>query len=54
MGNIGYGYGAVVAATGTYRDLGDASVWIMTLAMLLGRLGLLAIFVLALPRFWVA
>ena len=52
MGNIGYGYGAVVGETGTYRDLGDAGIWIMTLAMLLGRLGLLAIFVLALPRFW--
>ena len=54
MGNIGYGYGPMVAETGTYRDLGDASIWVMTLAMLLGRLGLLAIFVLALPRFWVA
>ncbi len=54
MGNIGYGYGPMIADTGTYRDLNDASIWIMTLAMLLGRLGLLAIFVLALPRFWVA
>ena len=54
MGNIGYGYGPMVAATGTFRDFNDASIWIMTLAMLLGRLGLLAIFVLALPRFWVA
>jgi trk system potassium uptake protein TrkH len=54
MGNIGYGYGPMVAATGTFRDFNDASIWILTLAMLMGRLGLLAIFVLALPRFWVA
>lgn len=52
LGNIGYGFGSVVARTGTYVDLPDAGKWIMTLAMLLGRLGLLAIFVLVLPRFW--
>jgi trk system potassium uptake protein TrkH len=54
MGNIGYGYGPLVAATGTFRDFPEAAIWIMTLAMLMGRLGLLAIFVLALPRFWAA
>lgn len=52
LGNIGYGFGSIVARTGTYVDLPDAGKWIMTLAMLLGRLGLLAIFVLVLPRFW--
>ena len=54
MGNIGYGYGPMAAATETFRDFNDPSIWIMTLAMLLGRLGLLAISVLALPQFWVA
>lgn len=52
LGNIGYGFGDIVARTGTFVDLPDAGKWIMTLAMLLGRLGLLAIFVLVLPRFW--
>ncbi len=52
LGNIGYGFGDIVARTGTFVDLPDAGKWIMTLAMLLGRLGLLAIFVLLLPRFW--
>ncbi|AWB49037.1 potassium transporter TrkH [Gemmobacter aquarius] len=52
LGNIGYGFGPIVARTGTFVDLPDAGKWIMTLAMLLGRLGLLAIFVLVLPRFW--
>ncbi len=52
LGNIGYGFGSAVARTGTFVDLPDAAKWIMTLAMLLGRLGLLAIFVLVLPRFW--
>lgn len=52
IGNIGYGFGPLVARTGTFVDFNDAAKWIMTLAMLLGRLGLLAIFVLVLPRFW--
>ena len=34
------------------RAAADAAKWIMTLSMLLGRLGLLAIFVLVLPSFW--
>lgn len=52
LGNIGYGFGPMVERTGTFVDFPDAAKWIMTLAMLLGRLGLLAIFVLVLPRFW--
>lgn len=52
IGNIGYTFGDAVAATGTYRDFPDAAKWLMTLAMLLGRLGLLTIFVVVLPRFW--
>jgi trk system potassium uptake protein len=52
LGNIGYGFGPMLAETGTFRDFPDAAKWIMTLAMLLGRLGLLAIFVLVLPQFW--
>lgn len=52
LGNIGYGFGPLVERTGTFVDFPDAAKWIMTLAMLLGRLGLLAIFVLVLPSFW--
>lgn len=52
LGNIGYGFGPMLAETGTFRDFPDAAKWIMTLAMLMGRLGLLAIFVLVLPQFW--
>ena len=52
LGNIGYGFGPMIAATGTFVDYPDAAKWIMTLAMLMGRLGLMAILVLTLPRFW--
>lgn len=53
IGNIGYGYGPLVARTGTFIDFPDAAKWLMILAMLMGRLALLAVFVLFLPRFWV-
>ncbi|MBZ4021219.1 potassium transporter TrkH [Rhodobacter sp. TJ_12] len=52
IGNIGFGVGPTVAATGTMVDYNDLATWLMSLSMLLGRLGLLAILVLVLPRFW--
>lgn len=52
LGNIGYGLGPLVAPTGTFIDFPDAAKWLMDLAMILGRLGLLTLFVLFLPRFW--
>jgi trk system potassium uptake protein TrkH len=33
-------------------EFSDTATWLMTLAMLLGRIGMLAILVLFLPRFW--
>jgi trk system potassium uptake protein len=52
LGNIGYGFGPMVARTGTFIDFPPGAIAIMSLCMLLGRLGLLAILVLVLPRFW--
>ena len=52
IGNIGYGFGPLVARTGTFIDYPDGAILIMTLAMILGRLGLLAVLVLLLPTFW--
>ena len=52
LGNIGYGFGPLVARTGTFVDYPNAAIWIMSLAMILGRLGLLAVLVVFLPRFW--
>ncbi|MGA0541599.1 TrkH family potassium uptake protein [Neotabrizicola sp. VNH66] len=53
LGNVGYGFGPLVAAgQGTFRAFPEGAIWIMTLAMILGRLGLLAILVLLLPAFW--
>jgi trk system potassium uptake protein TrkH len=52
IGNIGYGFGPMVARTGTMVDYPDGAKVIMILAMIMGRLGLLAVLVLLLPRFW--
>ncbi|NEY90671.1 TrkH family potassium uptake protein [Tabrizicola oligotrophica] len=52
IGNIGYGYGAMVARTGTFVDFNDASKWVMIVTMIMGRLGLLTILLLVLLRFW--
>ena len=52
IGNIGYGYGPMLAPTGTYIDFPASAKIIMTVTMLMGRLALLAMFVVVLPRFW--
>lgn len=53
IGNIGYGIGPMVAAGGgTFAAFPEPAKWVLILAMLLGRLALLAVLVLLLPRFW--
>jgi trk system potassium uptake protein len=52
LGNVGYGFGPMVERTGTFIDFPPGAIAIMTLCMILGRLGLLAILVMVLPNFW--
>jgi len=52
LGNVGYGFGPLVERTGTFIDFPPGAIAIMTLCMILGRLGILAILVLVLPSFW--
>lgn len=52
IGNIGYGFGPMVEETGTFVDFPDAAKLLMILAMIMGRLSLLSVFVVMLPRFW--
>ncbi len=52
IGNIGYGFGPLVARTGTFIDYPPGAIWILSAAMIMGRLGLLAFLVVLLPRFW--
>jgi trk system potassium uptake protein TrkH len=51
VNNIGPGLGDVGPAV-NYGGLSDFQTWVCTLAMMLGRLELLALFVLLTPEFW--
>ena len=52
ISNVGPGLGEVIGPNGNFSKLNDFSKWILSLAMLLGRLELFAILVLFIPSFW--
>ena len=52
IANIGPGLGPIIGPSGNFGALNDTAKWLLTLAMFLGRLELLVVMVLVLPRFW--
>lgn len=52
MGNVGPGLGPVVGPGTTYADVSDPVKLLLTLAMLLGRLELVTIYVILMRDFW--
>lgn len=52
LGNVGYAVGPMTAKTATFVDFPGAAKWLMIAGMLLGRIALVAVFVMVLPRFW--
>jgi len=52
ISNVGPGLGPVVGPSTNYGILSDASKWVCTVMMLLGRLEFLVVFVVLTPRFW--
>jgi len=52
LANIGPGLGDIIGPSGNYASLNDAAKWILTVAMLIGRLELLAVYALLMPAFW--
>ncbi|WP_241557882.1 TrkH family potassium uptake protein [Falsirhodobacter deserti] len=52
IANVGPVFGGGVAPSGALTDFPDATKWIMIFGMLVGRLELLTVFVLFMPRFW--
>ena len=50
--NVGPAFGGEVGPTGAMDRFPGTAKWIMALAMLLGRLELLSVLVILLPRFW--
>lgn len=52
IANVGPGVGEVIGPSGSFQPLNDVAKWLLSFGMLLGRLELLTVLVLFLPRFW--
>lgn len=52
VSNVGPGLGPVIGPSGTFQTLPDAAKWVCAIAMLLGRLEFVAVFVVLTRRFW--
>jgi trk system potassium uptake protein TrkH len=52
LANVGPGLGAIIGPAGNFQTLPDAAKWVLMVAMLLGRLELLSVFVMFSPHFW--
>ncbi|WP_299131010.1 TrkH family potassium uptake protein [uncultured Amaricoccus sp.] len=52
LSNVGPGLGPVIGPTGNFSSLPDPAIWVLTLLMLVGRLELLAVYVLFSTAFW--
>ena len=52
LGNVGPGLGEIVGPAGNFSTLPPAAKWVMSMAMMLGRLELFTVLVLFRPEFW--
>lgn len=52
ISNVGPGLGSTIGPASTFQDLNDTAKWILSAAMLVGRLELFTVLVLFMPRFW--
>ncbi len=52
LSNAGPGLGPLIGPGGNYGSLSDSALWLLSAAMLLGRLEIFTILILFLPRFW--
>jgi trk system potassium uptake protein TrkH len=52
LANVGPGLGDVIGPAGNFLPLPDTAKWVLMVAMLLGRLELLSVFVMFSPQFW--
>ena len=52
LANVGPGLGDVIGPTGNFASLPDSAKWLLSAAMLLGRLELFTVLILFAPSFW--
>lgn len=52
LANVGPGLGDTIGPAGNFAELGDTAKWILTAAMLIGRLEIITVYVLFTLAFW--
>ena len=52
LANVGPGLGEEIGPAGNFSGLNDAAKWMLSFAMLAGRLELLAVYAIFTVRFW--
>lgn len=52
ISNVGPGLGTTIGPASTFQGLNDTAKWILSVAMITGRLELFTVLVLFMPRFW--
>ena len=52
IANVGPGLGPLIGPNGNFSSIDDSAKWILSAAMLLGRLELFTVLVLFIPSFW--
>ena len=52
LANVGPGLGGIIGPAGNFSTLPDSAKWVLSAAMLLGRLELFTVLVLLTPAFW--
>ncbi|OIQ27097.1 MAG: potassium transporter TrkH [Alphaproteobacteria bacterium MedPE-SWcel] len=52
VANIGPGLGEIIGPAGNFAPLNDTAKWILAIAMLIGRLELMAVYAILTVRFW--
>jgi len=52
LGNIGPGLGDVIGPSGNYSSINDTAKGLLSAAMLIGRLELMAVYVMLTLKFW--
>ena len=52
LANVGPGLGNTIGPAGTFASLPDSAKWILSFAMLIGRLELFTVLILFSPQFW--
>jgi trk system potassium uptake protein TrkH len=52
VGNVGPGLGPIIGPSGTFAPLPDAAKWVLSFAMMIGRLEFFTVLVLLAPAFW--